>query len=585
MGRLAKRGPGDALSRLQGEGSHEPRQHSMIALLKSELSDALLAAARKVGLASGLPADAPVEIAWEFPGDPRFGDLSTTLAFGLAKRLGRKPRELAQAIAAATNLRRDLIDSVEVAGAGYLNFFIARPFWRRAIKEILRGGPAYGRSNIGAGRRVLVEFVSANPTGPLVVVNARAAAVGDAIVRLLEAVGYRPHREYYVNDAGNQFRNLALAMEVRCRQLLGEECPMPEEAYPGDYLIELAREFLERNGQRLLAAPEVERRDRLGRFAVERILAWQRASLEAYGVTFESWFSEHALRERGDPERVIERLKERAYVYEQDGALWFRSTHFGDDKDRVLVKSDGEITYLLPDIAYHEDKFARGFEWVIDLWGPDHHGYVARMQAAMQAMGHPPDGLRILIVQLVRLMRGREQIRMSKRTGQFVTMDELVEEVGRDAARFIFLTRRCDSPLDFDLELAKSASDENPVYYVQYAHTRLSSVLREASKAGFLEPSSDDHLDPLDLPEEMELIKQLTFFSELVAGAAQALEPHRLTAYLHDLAARFHGYYTRHRIISADHALSRARLALVAASRLVIGNALGLLGVSAPERM
>jgi arginyl-tRNA synthetase len=557
----------------------------MIARLKAELAGALLAAVKKAGFQAGLGGDIPVAVTWEYPGDPAFGDVSTTLAFGLAKASRRRPRELAEQVAASAQLPHDLVDRVEVAGAGYLNFFVAKAFWRRVVQEILKAGSTYGRADVGGGRRVLVEFVSANPTGPLVVVSARAAAVGDAIVRLLEAVGYQPYREYYVNDVGNQFRTLALAMEVRCRQLLGEECQMPEEAYPGEYLIELAREFLETNGQEALSDPERERRERLGRFAVERILGWQRAALEAYGVTFDNWFSERALRERGEPERAIEALRARGFLYEQEGALWFRSTAFGDDKDRVLVKSDGEITYFLPDIAYHQDKFARGFEQVIDLWGPDHHGYVARMQAAMQALGHPPDALRILIVQLVRLMRGSEQVRMSKRTGQFVTMEELVEEVGRDAARFIFLTRRCDSPLDFDLELAKSASDENPVYYVQYAHTRLCGILREAAKADVAAPSPEDDLDPLDSPDEIGLIKQLALYPELVIGAADALEPHRLTAYLHDLAARFHGYYTRHRIISADPALTRARLALVAACRIVIGNALGLLGVSAPDRM
>jgi arginyl-tRNA synthetase len=557
----------------------------MIALLKDDLADLLFAAVKKAGFQSGLASEAPEGIAWEYPVDPAFGDLSTTLAFGLAKVLRRKPREIAEQIAAIVEIPHDVVERIEVAGAGYLNFALAKGFWRGVVRQILLAGPAWGKTDIGKGRRVLVEFVSANPTGPLVVVNARAAAVGDAIARLLEAVGYSAYREYYVNDAGNQFRNLALAMEVRCRQLLGEDCPMPEEAYPGDYVIDVAREFLERHGQEALGAPEPERRDRLGRFAVERILAWQQAALEAYAVTFDNWFSERALRERGDPEQAIEALRARGYLYEREGALWFRSTAFGDDKDRVLVKSDGEITYFLPDIAYHQDKLARGFELLIDLWGPDHHGYVARMQAAMRALGHPPETLRILIVQLVRLMRGSEQVRMSKRTGQFVTMDELVGEVGRDAARLIFLTRRCDSPLDFDLELAKAASDENPVYYVQYAHTRLSSVLREAAKADFSPPSPDDDLEPLDLPEEVGLIKQLALYPELVIGAAQALEPHRLPAYLHDLAARFHGYYNRHRIISTDTSLTRARLALVAACRIVIGNALHLLGVSAPERM
>lgn len=557
----------------------------MIRILKAHLTESLLTTIKQAGLESGLSQAVSAPLAWEYPGDPAFGDLSTTLAFGLAKALRRKPREIATQIAASAVFASDLVDRVEVADAGYLNFFVAKPFWRHLVQEILRSGTTYGRSDIGGGRRVLIEFVSANPTGPLVVVNARSAAVGDAIARLLEAVGYRPCREYYVNDAGNQFRTLALAMEVRCRQLLGEDCPMPEEAYPGEYLIDLAREYLEQCGPETLSAPEAERRDRLGRFAVDRILGWQRASLEAYGVTFDGWFSERALRERGETDRTLEALKARDFLYEHEGALWFRSTLFGDDKDRVLVKGDGEITYFLPDIAYHRDKFARGFDQVIDLWGPDHHGYVARMQAAMQALGHPPEALRILIVQLVRLMRGTEQVRMSKRAGQFVTMGELVEEVGRDAARYTFLTRRCDSQLDFDLELVKSASEENPVYYVQYAHTRLCGILREAAKVQLPAPSPDDDLERLDLPEEMALIKQLALYPELVIGAAQALEPHRLTTYLHDIAARFHGYYTRHRIIAADRDLTRARLALVAALRVVMANALDLLGVSAPERM
>ncbi len=557
----------------------------MIGALKTRLTEALLTTIKQSGFEAGLPQGASTPITWEYPSDPAFGDLSTTLAFGLAKVLRRKPRDIAMQIAASAAFPSDLVDRVEVAGAGYLNFFIARPFWRHLAQEILRAGPTYGRADVGGGRRVLVEFVSANPTGPLVVVNARAAAVGDAIARLVEAVGYRPYREYYVNDAGNQFRTLALAMEVRCRQLQGEDCPMPEEAYPGEYLIGLAREFLEQHGPEALSASESERRDRLGRFAVERIIEWQRASLEAYGVTFDGWFSERNLRERGDTKQVIEALKAGSFLYEQEGALWFRSTLFGDDKDRVLVKGDGEITYFLPDIAYHQDKFARGFAQVIDLWGPDHHGYVPRMRAAMQALGHPPEALKILIVQLVRLMRGTEQVRMSKRAGQFVTMGELVDEVGRDAARYTFLTRRCDSQLDFDLELVKSASEENPVYYVQYAHTRLCGILREAAKAQLPAPSPDDDLERLDLPEEMALIKQLALYPELVIGAAQALEPHRLTTYLHDLAAQFHGYYARHRIISADTNLTRARLALVASLRVVMANALGLLGVSAPERM
>jgi arginyl-tRNA synthetase len=557
----------------------------MIAALKVALAESLVAAARRSGTVSDLGGDVSAPVSWEYPSDPAFGDLSTTYAFTLGKALGRKPRDVAAEIVASLEPPRGSIDRIEVAGPGYLNFFISKGFWRGAVVEVLRSGSGYGTADVGRGRRVLVEFVSANPTGPLVVVNARAAAVGDAIVKLLEAIGYQPYREYYVNDAGNQFRNLALAMEVRCRQLLGEDRPMPEEAYPGEYLVDVAHEFLDRHGADVLSWPEPDRRERLGLFAVERILSWQRAALEAYGVVFDNWFSERDLRERGDPQRILDELRARGHLYERDGALWFRSTAFGDDKDRVLVKGDGEITYFLPDIAYHEDKFARGFDQVIDLWGPDHHGYVARMQAAMHALGHAAGALRVLIVQIVRLMRGAEQVRMSKRTGQFVTMEELVAEVGRDAARFIFVTRRCDSPLDFDLELAKAASDENPVYYVQYAHTRLCGVLREAAKAGIALPSPEDDLGPLDLREEVDVMKQLALYPEVVIGAAQSLEPHRLTVYLHDLASRFHAYYARHRILTGDPRLTRARLALVAACRCVIGNALGLLGVSAPERM
>lgn len=537
--------------------------------------------------ASGLfPAGAGAAVAVEIPKDEGHGDYASNMAMLLAKAAKRPPRQVAEAIISSLPSSGGMLEKAEIAGPGFINFFLSRDWSHAALKEALKEGPAYGHLDVGKGERVLVEFVSANPTGPLVIVNARAAAVGDSLARLLEAIGYKVGREFYVNDAGNQFLNLARAMETRLRQILGEDVSLPDGVYPGEYIVDLARAYLERHGDGVLRGQDSERLDRLGRFAVERILAWQRETLKGYGVEFDCWFSERSLREAGEPERVVRALRERGFTYEAEGAVWFQATGLGDDKDRVLVKQDGEYTYFVPDIAYHENKFSRGFSRLIDLWGPDHHGYVARMKAAMRAFGHPREAFEVLIVQLVRLLRAGEPVRMSKRKGEFVLMEELLEEVGPDAARFTFLTRRHDSPLDFDLDLVTRHSSENPVYYVQYAHARVASIRAHMGDRGLVPPPPEVvDLSPLALPEEDQLVKKLLQYPVVVRSAAQALEPHRLAYYLGELAGGFHAYYNRHRVVTEDLPLTFARYTLASAVGLVIRNGLGLLGVSAPESM
>jgi arginyl-tRNA synthetase len=543
------------------------------------LSDALRAAL------GGAALDAPGEILWEVPREEAHGDYATNAAMLLAKSARRPPRQVAEAIRQHFPAIPE-VEKVEVAGPGFLNVFLSPAWCAAALGEILETGDAYGRSEAAAGRRVQIEFVSANPTGPLVVVNARAAAVGDSLARILAAQGCQVFREYYVNDAGNQVLTLARSLEIRIRQQVGEAAELPEESYPGEYLVEMAKEFLSTEGPAVLNAPEAERLDRLAVFAVKRITEAQRRVLSAYGVEFDSWFSERRLSGRGEPARVIERLRERGYVYDAEGAAWFRSTAFGDDKDRVLVKSDGEPTYFVNDIAYHVDKVGRGFERLIDLYGPDHHGHVLRMQAALKALGYPDGILDILIIQLVTLLREGQPVRMSKRLGDFVTMEEMIGEVGRDAARFTFLTRRHDSPLDFDLEVVTRQTAENPVYYVQYAHARIASIFQHLREMKLPLPDwRRVDLGLLRLGEEQSLIKRLLQFPHVVAAAARTLEPHRIAYYLQDLAGLFHPYYKSHRVVGNDLVLTNARLALAAGVGLVVRNGLDLLGVSAPEKM
>jgi arginyl-tRNA synthetase len=547
----------------------------------------LAKALREALTGAGLPI--PDDVAWEVPRDEAHGDYATNVAMALARPAKKAPRQIADAI--VTHFPKSgIVERLEIAGPGFLNVFLAPDWCAAALKDVLAAGDAYGTSEAGRDRRFLLEFVSANPTGPLVIVNARAAAVGDALARILRSQGHGVLTQFYVNDAGNQFDALARSVDVRLRQALGERAELPENSYPGEYLVDLVKEWIDADpvAMRALAAlPEAERLPRLGRRAVEDMVRGQRAVLEAYGTTFDRWVHEDRdVRQARLPERAIEELTAAGHTYEQDGALWFRSTAFGDDKDRVLRKSDGELTYFAVDIGFHHFGKFGGVDMVIDFLGPDHHGHVPRMRAAMEVLGHPADSFDVLIVQLVTLLRDGQPVRMSKRRGEFVLMEELIEEVGKDAARFTFLTRRHDGPLDFDLAVVTRHTSDNPVFYVQYAHARVASLFRTAAEQRIALPPWDQvDFRPLRLPEEQSLIKRLLQYPGVVASAARAREPHRVAYYLTELAGLYHPYYKAHRVITEDRPLTLARLGLSAAVGQVVRNGLGLLGVSAPESM
>ncbi len=547
--------------------------------------------------AAGLPA--VQDCAWDVPRQAEHGDYATNVAMTLARPAKRPPRQIAEAIVQHFPAMPE-VARLEIAGPGFLNVFLAPAWCAQALRDILAAGARYGRGEDLAGQRVRLEFVSANPTGPLVIVNARAAAVGDALARLLRARGARVTTEFYVNDAGNQFETLARSFEARVRQAVGESAALPDNGYPGEYLIDLAGEYVTEHKlatpadlQAHLARQAAGDRatETLGRWAVARMLEGQRRVLADYGVELDVWSSEQRdVRDRGLPARMLDELARRGLTYEADGALWFRSTQVGeeaaDDKDRVLRRGSGEATYFGVDVAYHHYlKFADA-DRLINLLGPDHHGYVGRMRAAMQALGHPADAFEVLIVQLVTLLRDGQPVRMSKRRGEFVLMEELLEEVGRDAARFTFLTRRHDSPLEFDLAVATRQSSDNPVYYVQYAHARIRSIARQAAEQGIaIPPWEAVDVSRLTGPQEPALIKRLLHYPEVVRGAARALEPHRIAFWLQELAGAFHPYYRAHRVIQDDRELMLARFALCAAVGQVVANGLDLLGVAAPETM
>ena len=552
-----------------------------------QLTDRLTSGVRAALAKAGLPE--PEECAWEVPRQAEHGDYATNAPMVLARAAKRAPKQIADLVVKNFPPMPE-VERLEVAGPGFLNVFLAPAWCAAALREILAAGAEYGCGENQAGQRIRLEFVSANPTGPLVIVNARAAAVGDALARLLRSQGARVTTEFYVNDAGNQFEALARSFEARVKQAFGEPAALPENGYPGEYLIELAKSYREEGGSLMSSASERERIEHFGRYAVARMVEAQRRVLRDYGVEFDVWSSEqHDVRDKHLPEKVLEELATRGLSYEQDGALWFRSSESeeaGDDKDRVLRRSSGEPTYFAVDVAYHHHvKFAAA-DRLINLLGPDHHGYVARMKAAMQALGHAPETFEVLIVQLVTLLRDGQPVRMSKRRGEFVLMEELLEEVGRDAARFTFLTRRHDSPLEFDLAVATRQSSDNPVYYVQYAHARIRSIFRQAAEQGIAVPRlTDIGTSPLVEPADLALIKQLLQFPDLVKGATRALEPHRVAYWLQQLASEFHAWYKNHRVIQDDARLMHARLALCATVGTVIKNGLDLLGVSAPESM
>jgi arginyl-tRNA synthetase len=581
-------------------------RETVLSTLREALDEARAEGDLKLSVLPALVLDVPKNDAW--------GDLATTVAMNLSSSERRAPREIAEIIAGRLRSHGDVLERIDVAPPGFINLTVRRDLWLRVLREIEEQAERYGESTIGLGRRVLLEYVSANPTGPLHMGHGRGAAIGAALSNLLRSTGYDVTTEYYINDAGRQMKLLADSVQSRYRQLLGESIAFPEDGYHGHYVEELASALnaeCRANGRELLP-------DELGQvcraWAYAKMVKAIKSDLELFNISFDSWVSEAKLFETGAVEQALAALRASGYLFEQDGAQWFRSTAFGDDKDRVVRKQDGEFTYLASDIAYHQEKLARGYDLLINIWGADHHGYIPRMQAAVQAFGYPKDRLKIILVQIVNLLRGGQRVTMSKRAGELITLREVVEEVGADAAKFIFLTRRADSQLDFDLELVKQKSADNPVYYVQYAHARIASVFRVAAARGIPIPSpGDTDLSVLNSSDDLSLIKSLAEYPSMLEASAEALEPHRITYYLQDLAARLHTYYYKHRILppaleseledpdrwipaigTADPGRKRegltpsmtsARLCLLRCVGAVLRNGLQILGVSAPERM
>jgi arginyl-tRNA synthetase len=555
-------------------------------MVKEQLARTISAALREAKEAGDLPLAEVPDVALEIPPDAQFGDYSSNVAMVLAREVRKAPREVADEIVRHLDTEAGLIERVEVAGAGFLNFFL-RPQWLHdVLRRIHAEGEHYGRSDIGGGRSLQVEFVSANPTGPLSVPHGRAAALGDVLASLMEWIGYRVSREFYINDAGGQVQRFGQSVEARYLQLLGQDVAVPDDGYQGDYVSDLARRIRERDGDGYASLPEAERLATFTRLGREEMLREQQETLRNFGVRFDVWYSEATLHASGAVGEVIDLLRERGHVDEQDGAVWLRSTAFGDDKDRPLVRSNGVPTYIAADLAYHRDKFLRGFDKVIDIWGPDHHGYVARTKAGIQALGFRADQLDILIHQFVRLYVGGELRVGSKRAGDIIPLDEVIAEVGKDSARYFFLMRTANSPLDFDLDLAKKQADDNPVFYVQYAHARICSILREAKERDVALPRAEQtDLAILRSEPELALMRKLADFPVEVRSAALAYEPYRMTRFAQETAATFHAFYRDCWVLGQDAAVTAARLVLVDCSRIVLRNVLTLLGVSAPERL
>ncbi len=557
---------------------------SVVLKQKEQLRSAIQAAIEAAQASDELELASVPDIGLEVPRDSGHGDFASNIALVAAKMARKAPRDVAQIIAGHLPLG-GFIRDVEVAGPGFINFFLSYDWLFDTIRTIEKEGQAYGDSTQGAGEKILLEFVSANPVGPMNVVNARAAAVGDTLARLFRAAGYTVGTEFYVNDAGNQADVFARSLEARYQQLTDPGYAFPEDGYPASYVCELA-EVLQKEHPELLEMGREERLALCKRWGTDQMVEMQKADLKNYGVEFDLWFRERDLHAAGALEEAIAFLEHRGLLFEAEDAKWFRSTEFGDDKDRVIVKSDGSYTYVTADIAYHHDKLKRGYTKLIDIWGPDHHGYIGRMQAAIQALGYGEDTLEVLILQYVALLRNGQQVKMSKRAGEFITMQDLVEEVGKDAARFFFLNRSPESHLDFDLDLAVEQSNENPVFYVQYAHARISSILRQGREMGVSLPSSTEvDLSLLAHDSEIALIKQLASLPEELLTAAVQREPHRVTRYALDLASLFHSFYTHCHILGETDSLRDARLVLVAQVQCVLRKVLGILGVDAPEQM
>ncbi len=522
----------------------------------------------------------------EVPANHDHGDYATNAALIVASQIRQNPRKIAEIIQANLIDAEKIIEKTQIAGPGFLNFFIKDDVWRKSLRDIEKQKEKYGLIGRGGGKKVQVEFVSANPTGPLHIGHARGAVVGDVITNLLTAAGYKVSKEYYINDAGNQMNNLGKSVLLRYLELLGEKIEFPETCYRGGYIKNIAGEIIKKEGNKYLKSNEEETIRYFTSIAGQVILDEIKNDLRNFGVTFDNYFSEKELYKNNGVTKLLNSLQKKGFVYSDGETLWFKTTDFGDEKDRVVIRKNGEPTYFAADIAYHQNKFLRGYEIIIDIWGADHHGYMPRLFAGIQALGHDKNSLKIILVQLVNLLRGGVPVAMSTRSGEFVTLREVLDEVGKDAARYNFLMRRSDSHLDFDLELAKRQVSENPVYYVQYAHARICSILNMARERGISLPSyADIETTLLNEPDEKVLIKLMARFPEIIEGAAKTLEPHRITFYLNELAGVFHSYYNKNKVLSENDMLTAARLLLVKTIGIVLCNALKILGVSAPEKM
>ncbi|SFE08756.1 arginyl-tRNA synthetase [Lentibacillus persicus] len=546
--------------------------------LKQQITTAVLTA----GLAeeSELP-----EVILEKPKEKAHGDFATNIAMQLAKIAKKAPRQIAEDIAANIDESKASIKKIDIAGPGFINFFMKSDFLTDLIPSILKAGDTYGRTNFGKGERVQVEFVSVNPTGDLHLGHARGAAYGDVFCNVLEAAGYDVEREYYINDAGSQIDNLALSIETRYLEALGHDAEMPDDGYRGKDIIAIGEDLAKEYGDKWVNADRDERLAFFKDYGLNIELGTVKKDLSDFRVNFDNWFSEQSLYDNGKVEEAIQTLRNGGYVYEADGATWFRSTDFGDDKDRVLVKQDGNYTYLTPDIAYHKDKFERGFNKVINVWGSDHHGYISRMEAAIQALGYPAEQFAVKIIQTVNLFENGEKVRMSKRTGNAVALRDLMEEVGVDATRYFFVMRSNDTQFDFNLDLARSQSNDNPIYYVQYAHARICTMLEQAETKGF-DTTDDFNADLLTTEKETDLLKKMGEFPQTVVDAAEKYAPHKVTQYVFDLASLLHSFYNAEKVLNPDdEELTKARIALMKAVRVILANGLGLIGISAPVKM
>jgi len=549
--------------------------------LREQLVEQIRNALKQVGGSEDSESLAAVPVLFSIPKNDQYGDYATNVAMGLAKVLKRSPLQIAEELVRQIPSGLSWLERVEVAKPGFINFYLKDQAFQGTLPLIIRAGASFGQATWGAGQKIQVEFVSANPTGPLHIGHGRGAALGGALANLLRATGHTVETEYYLNDVGTQMETLGRSIRTRARGLTGEPVEFPENGYQGEYIKEIARDIIREKKDWPQA--DLAFFSQQGR---EKILTGIKEDLDTFGIPFDCWFSEESLYTQGLVDELIREMQDRGLFYQEEGALWFKSSAFGDEKDRVVVRSNGAKTYFASDITYHLQKFNRGFDRVIDIWGADHHGYVPRIKAALKSRQIDPERLTVVLVQLVNLLREGKPVAMSTRAGEFVTLREVIDEVGKNAARYLFLTRRSDSPLDFDLEVAKKQGLENPVYYVQYAHARVQSVLRVAESQGLDgNPLGFNCLHRLELPEERGLCRQLTEYPEIIHQAALNLEPHRLTAYLGELAGMFHPYYNHQRFISDDQELTLARLLLAKATGLVIKNALHILGVEAPDKM